>query len=45
MLVQLLIRVNRLDVAQQQLEVMHSLGEDHTMTQLAEAWLSMALVE
>jgi len=41
MLVQLYLRIDRLDLAQQQLKTMKGIDEDHTLSQLATAWVAI----
>ncbi|CAN8290592.1 unnamed protein product [Cochlearia groenlandica] len=41
--VQIFIKMNRSDYAEKQLRVMQQIDEDHTLTQLASAWLNLAV--
>ncbi|KAL4308198.1 hypothetical protein GQ457_01G024820 [Hibiscus cannabinus] len=41
--VQLFIKMHRSDYAERQLRVMQQIDEDHTLTQLANAWLNLAV--
>lgn len=41
--IQILLKINRLDLAKKQLSVMKSLEEDATLSQLCEAWVNMAI--
>lgn len=42
--VQIFIKMHRSDYAEKQLRVMQQFDEDHTLTQLASAWLNLAVV-
>lgn len=42
--VQIFIKMNRSDFAEKQLRVMQQIDEDHTLTQLANAWFDLAVV-
>lgn len=42
--VQLLLRMDRVDLAQQRLALMKSVDEESALTQLAAAWVNMRLV-
>lgn len=42
--VQIFIKMHRSDYAEKQLRVMQQIDEDHTLTQLASAWLNLAVV-
>ena len=42
--VQIFIKMHRSDYAERQLRVMQQIDEDHTLTQLANAWLNLAVV-
>ncbi|OMO73737.1 Coatomer, epsilon subunit [Corchorus olitorius] len=41
--VQIFIKMHRSDYAERQLRVMQQIDEDHTLTQLANAWLNLAV--
>ncbi|XP_019083630.1 PREDICTED: coatomer subunit epsilon-1-like [Camelina sativa] len=41
--VQIFIKMHRSDYAEKQLRVMQEIDEDHTLTQLASAWLNLAV--
>ncbi|RAL42813.1 unnamed protein product [Cuscuta campestris] len=41
--VQIFIKMHRSDYAEKQLRIMQQVDEDHTLTQLANAWLSLAV--
>ncbi|XWS17981.1 hypothetical protein CRYUN_Cryun32bG0003100 [Craigia yunnanensis] len=41
--VQIFIKMHRSDYAERQLRVMQQIDEDHTLTQLANAWLNLAM--
>ncbi|XP_016483274.1 coatomer subunit epsilon-1 [Nicotiana tabacum] len=41
--VQILIKMHRSDYAEKQLRIMQQVEEDHTLTQLANAWLNLAV--
>ena len=43
--VQIFIKMHRSDFAEKQLRIMQQLDEDHTLTQLANAWLDLAVVK
>ena len=42
--VQIFIKMHRSDYAEKQLKIMQQIDEDHTLTQLASAWLDIAVV-
>jgi hypothetical protein len=42
--VQIFIKMHRSDYAEKQLKIMQQIDEDHTLTQLANAWLDIAVV-
>jgi hypothetical protein len=42
--VQIYLQMNRADHAEKQLRVMQQLDEDHTLTQLANAWVDLVMV-
>lgn len=42
--VQIFLKMHRSDYAERQLRVMQQIDEDHTLTQLAHAWLNLAVV-
>lgn len=42
--VQIFIKMHRSDYAERQLRIMQQVDEDHTLTQLANAWLDLAVV-
>lgn len=42
--VQIFIKMHRSDYAEKQLKIMQQIDEDHTLTQLANAWLDLAMV-
>lgn len=42
--VQIFIKMHRSDYAERQLRTMQQIDEDHTLTQLANAWLDLAVV-
>ncbi|CAL9235555.1 unnamed protein product [Arabidopsis halleri] len=42
--VQIFIKMHRADYAEKQLRVMQQIDEDHTLTQLASAWLNLAVM-
>ena len=42
--VQIFLKMHRSDYAERQLRVMQQIDEDHTLTQLANAWLNLAVV-
>lgn len=42
--VQIFIKMHRSDYAEKQLKIMQQIDEDHTLTQLANAWLDLAVV-
>ena len=42
--VQIFIKMHRSDYAERQLRIMQQIDEDHTLTQLANAWLNLAVV-
>lgn len=44
LLVQLYLRIDRIDLAQKQLRQMQQADEDAALSQLANAWVAMALV-
>ncbi|WRX27492.1 hypothetical protein QQP08_019979, partial [Theobroma cacao] len=41
--VQIFIKMHRSDYAEKQIRVMQQIDEDHTLTQLANAWLNLAV--
>ncbi|RRT74697.1 hypothetical protein BHM03_00057353 [Ensete ventricosum] len=41
--VQIFIKMHRSDYAEKQLKIMQQIDEDHTLTQLANAWLDLAM--
>jgi hypothetical protein len=45
LLIVLLLKHNRVDIAQRQLEALKSVAEDAALTQLCEAWVNMRLVK
>jgi coatomer protein complex subunit epsilon len=42
--VQIFIKMHRSDYAEKQLKIMQQIDEDHTLTQLANTWLGIAVV-
>lgn len=42
--VQIFLKMHRSDYADKQLKIMQQTDEDHTLTQLANAWLDIAVV-
>lgn len=42
--VQIFLKMHRSDYAERQLRAMQQIDEDHTLTQLANAWLNLAVV-
>lgn len=42
--IQIFLKMHRSDYAERQLRVMQQVDEDHTLTQLANAWLNLAVV-
>lgn len=42
--VQIFLKMHRSDYAERQLRVMQQIDEDHTLTQLANAWLNLSVV-
>lgn len=42
--VQIFLKMHRSDYAERQLRAMQQIDEDHTLTQLASAWLNLAVV-
>ena len=42
--VHIFLKMHRSDYAEKQLRVMQQIDEDHTLTQLATAWLDLAVV-
>lgn len=42
--VQIFLKMHRSDYAEKQLRVMQGIDEDHPLTQLANAWLNLAVV-
>lgn len=44
MLIQLYLRIDRLDLAQKQLKTMKSIDEDNILSQLATAWVNISTV-
>lgn len=42
--VQIFIKMHRSDYAERQLRIMQQIDEDHTLTQLANAWLDLSVV-
>ena len=41
---QIFIKMHRSDYAERQLRIMQQIDEDHTLTQLANAWLDLSVV-
>ena len=42
--VQIFLKMYRSDYAEKQLRIMQQIDEDHTLTQLANAWMNIAVV-